>query len=590
MSDGLHMDWARGLCAALAACGVVRFVVSPGSRSTPLALAAHGLDPSRVSVVVDERAAGFFALGLARAAGEPVALICTSGTAGAHYLPALIEASLVHVPLVVVTADRPIELAHAGASQTIDQDKLFGDHVRASFEIGAPDGAALAQLPAIAARVVGAARSPLPGPVHVNARFRKPLEPQPGAPATPQLRAPARFFPGRVEASDAALEAVASFLLSGERPLIVAGPRRYGARPGDVGSLAASAAALVALGVPTVGEATSGLSLRAGLCAPLSALLVGRADAPELRPDRVLELGLFPVARGYQELVATLPRALVALGAPLDPVGNAELAVAADPEGFLAALLRRLSAREGELARFASTRAAFAARLASGSETLRARLRDEATRVDPSAPLTEPAIAWELANALGAGVLCVGQSLSVRDLDDTGAFALNPGCEVLHQRGAAGIDGLLAGAVGARAATSSGRPVALLYGDVSALHDLGSFALLREARGPLVIVAVDNDGGRIFEELPIAKSPAATEAFDRLFLTRPGGVVADVARALGVDSEQVGERGALRAALARGLGSTRPLVIEARAEPSASRAAREAHRAACVHAFGEAAR
>ncbi len=175
----LQAEWARLLIDSFAAAGVRDVVISPGSRSTPLVLAAVGHPNLRCRDIVDERSAAFFALGQGRVTGCPTLLLPTSGTAGANYFPAVIEASASHVPLVVLTADRPVELAACGANQTIDQLKLFGDHVREFFDLGAAEAAprALRALRRTVAQAVFASRYPRPGAVHFNARLRKPLEP-----------------------------------------------------------------------------------------------------------------------------------------------------------------------------------------------------------------------------------------------------------------------------------------------------------------------------------------------------------------------------------------------------------------------------
>ena len=171
--------WARLLLDGFAVAGVRDVVISPGSRSSPFVLAAHEHADLRCHDVLDERSAGFFALGQAKACGEPSLLICTSGTAGAHYLPAVMEAAQSYTPLAVLTADRPFELQECGANQTADQLKLFGAHVRRFFHLGSPDSTerALRALRRVAAQAVWSTKRPVPGPVHVNAPARKPLEP-----------------------------------------------------------------------------------------------------------------------------------------------------------------------------------------------------------------------------------------------------------------------------------------------------------------------------------------------------------------------------------------------------------------------------
>ncbi|MBK1715916.1 thiamine pyrophosphate-binding protein, partial [Rubrivivax gelatinosus] len=178
MSD-LHSAWSRLFVQSLREAGVAHAVISPGSRSTPLALALAQAMP--FTVLHDERAAAFFALGQARASGRPSVVLATSGTAPGHWLPAAMEAREAGIPLLLLSADRPWEVQEAQASQTVDQLRLFGGHARAFFELGLPDAhpAALRAVPRLAAQAVLATHHPLAGAVHVNARFRKPLEPQP---------------------------------------------------------------------------------------------------------------------------------------------------------------------------------------------------------------------------------------------------------------------------------------------------------------------------------------------------------------------------------------------------------------------------
>ena len=190
MSAGaVQTIWAELIAATLAGAGVRTVVVSPGSRSTPLVAAIAARRECELVTIIDERAAAFYALGVARATGEPVALACTSGTAAAHYLPALVEASLAGVPLVALTANRPPELHACGAAQTIDQTRLYGAFARAAFALGAPvaDALALAAVHRTIRQAVALARGPHPGPVHVDVPLRKPLEPAP--PATDAERA-----------------------------------------------------------------------------------------------------------------------------------------------------------------------------------------------------------------------------------------------------------------------------------------------------------------------------------------------------------------------------------------------------------------
>jgi 2-succinyl-5-enolpyruvyl-6-hydroxy-3-cyclohexene-1-carboxylate synthase len=254
----LHSAWARWFVSALADSGLRDVIISPGSRSTPLALAAAECPRVRCLPVVDERVAAFIALGQARLTGLPSMLLCTSGTAGAHYLPALIEAAQANVPVLVVTTDRPWEAYDCASPQTVDQTDLFGRVVRHRAELGLPDAApeALAAAGRIAAQCLALARAPTPGPVHVNARFRKPLEPVAVAAPEPwsadlarrvALGAP-RVFTAECIPSAAGVAALVDRLAHARRPLFVCGPTlAWGATAHDaLFALAAAVGAPVA--------------------------------------------------------------------------------------------------------------------------------------------------------------------------------------------------------------------------------------------------------------------------------------------------------------------------------------------------------
>src|SRR4051812_6291970 len=268
MTPTLLTEWSRLLIGTLARAGVEHVVLSPGSRSTPFAWAALNEAGLRCHSVWDERVAGFFALGQARSSGRPSLLLCTSGSAAANYYPALIEASLAHVPVLVLTADRPFELQHASAPQAIDQIKLFGDSARAFFELGTPDAApsALQGLVRSVAHAVHAARNGRPGPVHLNARARKPLEPQSASDsASLALRdtVDALLARGPTEASGSVLHAdvtrLARACAEAARGLIMVGPEPV-YRPEAARALTRLAEIT---GFPLLCEATSQMRWRA---------------------------------------------------------------------------------------------------------------------------------------------------------------------------------------------------------------------------------------------------------------------------------------------------------------------------------------
>lgn len=563
-------EWARVVATSLVESGVREVVVSPGSRSTPFVVAIAAREELRVIDVLDERSAGFVALGMARASARPVALLCTSGTAPAHWYPAVIEAALSDVPLVCLSADRPFEHAHCGAAQTIDQIALFGGHVRFFAEVGAPDASesALFGLRRTIAQAVARARDPRPGPVHLNLRARKPLEPRaPESAAEHALRArvdrvlstPLTQAASRdvVPAIDPAI----AILARARRPLIVAGPMPAHDRA------ARDAALEIArrTGAPLFAEATSQLrfTAREGVVALDALDLALRAlERDDDLPDAILQIGATPTSSAYERLLAShpeIPRVVAGVTEWTDPHGSARVMLIGDRGVTLRALAAALPAIELD----APWRDRWVSRDARARRAIEAQLEPHA--------LGEGAVARELVRALPhGGSLSVGNSLPIRTLD-----RFVPGndleLDVLCQRGANGIDGLVSGAIGASLATS--RPGALLLGDLSLLHDLGGLASARLARTPLAIVVVQNGGGRIFEQLPVAHAaPWAMPHF-----TTPHELdLAHAAALFALPFARAHERSELRAALERAMVHPGVTLIEALVPPHG---AREAERA-----------
>ncbi len=520
----MNLPWAELLLASLKSAGCGDLVVSPGSRSTPLVMAAARLGLA-CQVLVDERVAGFFALGRGRASGRPSALVCTSGTAAAHYLPAIIEASLARVPLVVLTADRPPELHGCAAPQTIDQQHLYGRFVRGFVDLGVPDPAesALFGVRRRAAQMVALAMGPEPGPVHINVPARKPLEPTGSAEEArvaervlALCREPLpRAAAGTVRAGEDVVGEIAGALGQARRALLVAGPAPLDAPARAIGDLAQAS------GLPLLAEVTSQLRFTGdepapGLCDRFDLLLRAPRWRAAHRPDLIVELGAPPTSSAYAALVADTgcERIAVAPHGWSDPHSSARLIVnapVADVAGRLAAMV--------------------AARPGAWTESWLAGNRRAGAALDRLAVAGEHAAVRSAIAALPDGaLLALGNSLPVRIAESAPADRRRVG--VLHQRGACGIDGLIAGAAGA--ASASGRPTALLLGDVSFAHDLGGLAAARAAGAPLAIVVIDNGGGRIFEQLPVARTPGGAELLERFFLTPPAIDVAAAAAAFGI--------------------------------------------------------
>ena len=500
-------EWVRG--------GVRHAVLSPGSRSTPLALALAADERIALHVHLDERSAAFVALGVGLATGVPAVLLCTSGTAAANLHPAVVEAHQARVPLLVCTADRPPELQGFGAPQTIDQVKLYGGAVRWYAEPGPPDGAAAGTWRSLASRALLEAAGRPPGPVHLNLAFRDPLVGLPGP--LPEGRGdghPWHAVPAAATPTPAAAASLAGLLRG--RGVIVAGGGA-GAAPGAVTALGG------ALGWPVLADPRSGCRTPAPpTVAAADALLRHAAFAEGHGPEVVLRLGAPPASKVVGEWLRTSgARHLVVdrEGAWVDPDRTAQLLVTGDPGAWAAALLDALANQEpAEGGRWlASWSAAEAAAQAAFD------------RVLAEGGASDPLVARRVAAALPAGTtLVVSSSMPVRDLEWFAAPRSD--LRVLANRGANGIDGVTSTAVGVAA---TGGRTALLTGDLAFLHDANALLGLSGRTLDLTIVVVDNRGGAIFSFLPQQTSlPAAR--FEQLFGTPQDVDLAGLAAAHGL--------------------------------------------------------
>jgi 2-succinyl-5-enolpyruvyl-6-hydroxy-3-cyclohexene-1-carboxylate synthase len=546
--------WARALISALARAGVRDVVVSPGSRSTPFVLAAAEHPGLACHDVLDERSAAFFALGQARATGRPSVLLCTSGTAAAHYYPAVIEASHAFVPLVVLSADRPFERMGCGANQTVDQAKLFGDFVRHYADLGVADEAeAVHRAVARAAmQAVHRALHPAPGPVHLNVHARKPLEPglageEPWGQVT-EVHG--------VEAAPAreGVAAVARVLEQARRGAIVAGP----APLQSVRTRSAVHALAKRTGFALCAEATSQLRFAPARgvprCDGFDWLWRSERGRSRYAPDVILQLGAAPTSVGYERLAeeGASRRVVIAPHGWPDPASRAELLVQAPIGPAVEAVARDLGASQ----------CANHAALAEADRRVWAHVEGELARAGDA--LTEAGVTAAVVHACrGRAVLAVGNSLPVRHVD---AWAHGEGEEVpvASQRGASGIDGLVSGAAGL--AQAQERPVVLLVGDVSFLHDVGGLLAARHARAPLVVVVVNNGGGRIFEELPLG-ARQDLRAHMGHFVTEHGAQLAHAAHLFGHRHRAVDRVSTLREALREAMTHGGCTVLEAVVPP-----------------------
>ncbi|MFA7242746.1 MAG: 2-succinyl-5-enolpyruvyl-6-hydroxy-3-cyclohexene-1-carboxylic-acid synthase [Sulfuricellaceae bacterium] len=494
-----NMRWALTLIDGLASAGVVHAVISPGSRSTPLALACTHHPGVTTHVVLDERSAAFFALGLAKADNRPVALVGTSGSAPANWFPAVIEANYGAVPLILLSADRPPELRECGANQTVDQARLFGGHVRFAFDLGVAESslAALRHVAQRARQAVDESRWPMPGPVHLNVPLREPLTPTmlpefAGAWANAPAIYPRLMPPGHAVARLAGE-------LSGQPGVIVCGAAVYpDAFPAAVAALAAK------LDCPLLADPLSNLRFgshdRSRVLTRYDAFLRNRDFAAGHRPAWVLRFGALPVSKSLQQYLAAQDAARHILVEPHgrwpDPLHLSNDLFHADAAALCEALLGM------------ECNAAAPVWMADF-------IQQEKRAADCAAPLPmEAEIVRVLLNCLPADALLFsGNSMPIRDLDSFSGSAEKP-LRIVANRGASGIDGNVSTALGM--AQSGTRKVVALLGDLACCHDSGG---LLAARGlEVTLVVLNNGGGGIFGYLP----QAGLASFERLWLTPAG--------------------------------------------------------------------
>jgi 2-succinyl-5-enolpyruvyl-6-hydroxy-3-cyclohexene-1-carboxylate synthase len=551
----------------LARAGLRHVCIAPGSRSAPLALAFARQSSIQTWSHVDERSGGFFALGLARARRAPVAVVCTSGTAAANLLPAVVEAWHAQVPLLVLTADRPPELRDCGAGQTIDQLRLFGTHARWFFDVGTPEAtpAALRHARTLACRALAAAAGPPAGPVHLNFPFREPLvaEPVPGdLPPDLPRRAPLAAY-GRPErpytevstvrqAPDpAAVGTAASLLAAAPRPLVLCGPLD----DGDPDLPAAVIALATALRAPVLAEITSnlrGTDLAAVAVDAHDALLRSAAFARGHVPGAVVRLGGPPTSKALATWLAHHDDALQILidgsGGWPEPAGVAACVLRGTPALTASALAAAVgdATRGGEwFARW--RRAGAVARNALGASVEAEPAPFEAHAVD--------AIARVLPRD---AILYVGNSLAIRALDAFWPADALPG-RVLANRGANGIDGFVSSVLGAAAAGCG--PVVGLCGDLAFYHDMNGLLAAKRHGVRAVLVVLHNDGGGIFDFLPVARSGAG---YEELFATPHGLDFELAARMYGASFQRITGTEGLGGALEEALAAPATAIVELR--------------------------
>ena len=496
--------WGSVLVETLYRLGLREAVISPGSRSTPLTMAFARHPGIEAIPVLDERSAAFFALGLARQHHRPVALLCTSGTAGANYFPAIIEAQESGVPLLVITADRPPEMRECRSGQTIDQQKLYGSHVNYHHEFPVPQATLpmLRYLRQTTAHAWERTQWPFAGPVHLNAPFRDPLPPiedgMTGA-LRPELNE-IKFFAALKPLEP--LEIVPRDRLRfGGRGVIIAGQTR----PRDPAAYASAVGAISRkLDWPVLADALSPLRHHAHRVPNLVTTYDFIARSPtltkQLQPDHVLCLHDWPTSKALRQWLQGEDMDVTFVSSqPQNPDAlHSRSRVLRCPVKSLAGVVQSGGKSKGWLAGW----------LLAERQAVR-RLSRALAATDE---LFEGRVSALLPAVLPKGTpLLVANSMPVRDFESF-CPANSRGLGVHCNRGANGIDGTLSTALGL---AHGNRPAVLLTGDLALLHDTNGFLAVPKFRGSLTIVLINNRGGGIFGHLPVARF----EPFEEFFAT-----------------------------------------------------------------------
>lgn len=568
---GAAVAYAQALLDGLVAGGVEHVCLSPGSRSTPLAVAVATDRRLRLWVHIDERSAAFFALGLAKATRRPVALVCTSGTAAANFYPAVIEAKYGRQPLVVLTADRPHELREVGAPQAVDQIRLYGPHVKTFVEMAPPaeDDAMLRYARTTALRAAATAAAAPPGPVHLNLPFREPFLVEPVRTASMEADAPnvvaakasgagPEVLSGRRRLSEDEAASLLT-LLAGRRGLIVCGPQEDEALPAALAELGA------ALRWPILADPLSGLRCgrhdRTRVVSTYDVLLRSERWAQRMAPEVILRFGAMPTSKAYRlyaERHAGARQWVIDPGGEWpDPTLRSDRMIYGDPVELCRVWTSRLRAGD-ERARAMARGEAWTERWLRADQTAADALASEVMSL---AERFEGAVFPLLLETLPAGAtLVVGNSMPVRDADLFLRGRELP-LRVVGNRGANGIDGLLSTAFGIAAGTEA--PTLLVVGDLSFYHDLNGLLAAKRQGLDLVVLLIHNDGGGIFSFLPQAE---LVDDFERLFGTPHGLDFEPIVRGFGGRYTRAATAGELRHVLEGAFDEGGLHVIEWRTE------------------------
>jgi len=555
--------WAKIFIDQLADLGVKNACISPGSRSTPLTYTLSKNRKIKSFVHVDERSSAFFALGLAKATGFPVIVITTSGTAVAELYPAIIEAYQQRVPLIVCTADRPSELIGTGANQTINQHNIFKNHIRWFRDLGLPSisETGLHHLQRIAINSFHISLYKDKGPVHLNFPFRKPLEP---FSYTDEVNKgifkikPQRGFKNKMELSKQLAkisEKLLEKIIATERGIIITGPMDYDS---DLVRKVKQLSSL--LKYPIVADGLSqfrfGTSVNdKNILSNFNSIVQSDNFLKNHDPDIIIQLGRTPTSSAIENFFVrtNADRYLVnSFGDNFDPARNAQVVLAFSPNYFCDDLQAQLLKKK-----FKRQETDWLKDFIKADEICK---NIKTKVIKKSKELNELSIITEIFNYLPSGSnIFIGNSLPVRDLDN---FLSNNSKRftIYFNRGASGIDGVTSTALGI---ATRNKPTILITGDLSFLHDLNALTVAIKYSIPITIIVINNNGGGIFQSLPIAQK---VKRFTEYFVTPHNLDLSGIVKSFGIDYQLITNRSKLQNHLKKVLDRNYPLVLEIRTD------------------------
>ena len=564
-------EYIATLVDEFAQLGITHAVFSPGSRSTTMAMLFREHGAFETYMNIDERSAGFMALGIAKAHRKPVILVCTSGSAVAHYMPAVLEAQYSGVPLIILSADRPHTLQHVGAPQTVDQQKLFGTAVNYYEELAVPQQDHYYTYPRLVARkAYMKAMDVKRGPVHINVPLFEPLVPELDRKHFECGRLPFSVVSGTIQPSD--VRAIYD-LLKNKKILMLAGPS---ANPDDIKAILALS---YMFNAPILGDPLSNMR---SVCderviTSYDAVLTQEAYRDVLQPDCILQIGQMVVSKRVQQWVASMKdRTIISLSPTMDytnSAGNTTLFVQSTPQGLAEALKTQIPELHS-MEYNDSTEGTDEKLDTDGNNYLSTWIdvdtvgRKQLDTVGREQELFGGRTIHLLQDLLPQhSQIVVANSMSIRDMDYFWAGNRH-GATIYGNRGVNGIDGTVSTALGI---ATNGVPTVLLTGDLTFFHDLNGLAVAKTHPLNLTIIVHNNDGGGIFEYLPQKGTPH----FDYLFSTAQGLDYSGLATLYGIDFVRVANNDELQNALQNYVGTAGVHVIEI---PTSKERSRELHK------------